>query len=131
MGKYITSNFTFNELSCRGTGKCEMDEQFMLLLQKIRIEFGRPMIITSGYRHPDYNQKVSPKTGRTGPHTKGQAVDVLISGRDAVRLFAIAQQMGMTGFGWNQRGPHNKRFLHIDNLPNIEGKQPRPTTWSY
>lgn len=130
MGRYITSNFTFNELACRGTGICEMDEEYMELLQKIRNEFGRPMIITSGYRHPDWNEKVS-TTGRHGPHTKGQAVDVLISGADAVELMAIAKMNGMTGFGWNQKGPHNKRFLHLDNLPNIVGKQPRPHTWSY
>ena len=130
MGRYITSNFTFNELACRGSGECKMDQDYMELLQQLRTEFDRPMVITSGYRSPDYNIKVS-KTGSHGPHTTGRAVDVLISGKDAVRLFAMAQQMGMTGFGWNQKGPRNKRFIHLDNLPNIDGKQPRPHVWTY
>jgi len=130
MGKYLTPNFTIDELSCRGTGVCRMDENFLELLQQIRNHFGKPMVVTSGYRHPDYNEKVS-KTGRTGPHTKGQAVDVLITGKDAIKLFAIAQNLGMTGIGLNQRGPHNKRFIHMDNLPDIPGKQPRPHCWTY
>ena len=130
MGRYLTPNFTFNEMACRGTGECKMDGVFLELLQEIRNEFKRPMIITSGYRSPEWNEKVS-TTGRHGPHTKGQAVDILISGSEAVELMAIAKTYGMTGFGWNQKGPHNKRFLHLDNLPNIDGNQPRPHTWSY
>lgn len=135
MGKYLTPNFTIDELQCRGTGVCNMDEEFMELLQQVRNNFGRPMVVTSGYRHPDYNEQLQKKgitkTGRTGPHTTGKAVDILITGKEAIRLFAIAQNLGMTGIGLNQRGPHDKRFIHMDNLPNVPGKQPRPHCWTY
>ena len=112
-----------------------MDEEFMELLQQVRNNFGKPMVVTSGYRHPDYNEELQKrgitKTGRTGPHTTGKAVDILITGREAIRLFAIAQNLGMTGIGLNQRGPHEKRFIHMDSLPNIPGRQPRPHCWTY
>ena len=111
--KYLTKSFTFEEMKCRGTGLCDMDPVFMEKLQLIRDEFGQPMYPSSGFRHPDWNEKVS-STGRHGPHTTGHAVDIVISGRDAIRLMAIAQKHGMTGIGVSQKGPHDKRFLHLE-----------------
>ena len=124
--KYLTKSFTFEELKCRGTGLCDMDPAFLEKLQLIRDEFGKPMYPSSGYRHPDHNEKVS-TTGRHGPHTTGHAVDIAISGRDAIRLMAIAQKHGMTGIGVSQKGPHDKRFLHLDDLTGDN----RPWIWSY
>ena len=129
MGSYLTPHFKIDEMKCRGTGICEMDQVFMELLEQIRKEYGKPMIVTSGFRHPDYNEIIS-TTGRTGPHTFGQACDILVSGNDAMVLQMIAKEMGMTGIGLRQHGPHNKRFIHLDNLPNMPG-QKRPWTWTY
>jgi hypothetical protein len=36
----------------------------------------------------------------------------------------------MTGIGVAQRGPHDKRFIHLDDLKNSE-QNPRPWIWSY
>ena len=65
MGKYITPHFTTDEMRCKGTGICTMDEVFMELLETIRCEYGKPMIVTSGYRAPEYNAKIS-KSGSKG-----------------------------------------------------------------
>ncbi|MEO5330361.1 MAG: D-Ala-D-Ala carboxypeptidase family metallohydrolase, partial [Magnetococcus sp. THC-1_WYH] len=51
-------------------------------LENLRREFNRPMPVSSGYRCPMHNARVS-KTGFSGPHTTGQAVDIVISGEDA------------------------------------------------
>ena len=128
MGSYLTPHFKIDEMKCRGTGICEMDQVFMELLERIRKEYGKPMIVSSGFRHPDYNEIVS-TTGRTGPHTFGQACDILVSGNDVMVLQMIAKEMGMTGIGVKQHGPHNKRFIHLDNLDN--STHPRPHLWSY
>ena len=93
--KYLTKNFTVNELKCRGTGGCDMSQSFMERLQLIRDDFGRPLFPTSGFRHPDYNETVS-TTGRTGPHTTGHAVDIQIFGAEALKLIEIAQAHGLT-----------------------------------
>tara|TARA_R100000963_G_C4642571_1_gene106252 strand:- start:1287 stop:1694 length:408 start_codon:yes stop_codon:yes gene_type:complete len=130
MGKYLTPHFTIKEMRCKGTGICEMNDVFMEILEQIRSEYGKPMFISSGFRHPDHNERVS-STGRTGPHTKGQACDVLCMGEDAMLIAKIAKELGMTGFGFRQHGPYQKRFLHLDNLPNIVKVQKRPWTWSY
>ena len=129
MSRHLTPHFTEDEMRCKGTGQCEMENDFMKILEKIRLEYGKPIWINSGFRHPDYNAKVS-KTGRTGPHTYGQACDIKVSGDDANRIVYLALKHGMTGIGVSQKGPHKKRFIHVDNLPNSDN-HPRPTQWSY
>lgn len=125
---YITKNFTTDEMACTCCGKSDMDENFMKTLQSIRDEMQRPLRITSGFRCQAHNQIIS-TTGKHGPHTKAKACDILISGADAMRLFAVAQKHGVSGIGMNQRGKHAKRFVHLDTLTPEEG--PRPTVWTY
>jgi uncharacterized protein YcbK (DUF882 family) len=104
-----------------------MDAVFLEQLDELRHMYGKPLIITSGYRCPDHNAAVS-ATGRTGPHTTGRAADLRVDRRDALQLLKLALALNFTGIGVNQKG--NGRFLHVDNLPNAHG-QPRPTIWSY
>ncbi len=115
-------------MACGCCGKSDMDDEFMRVLQSIRDEMQRPLKITSGFRCEKHNSKVS-STGKTGPHTFAKAADILISGADAMRLFAVAQKHGVSGVGMSQRGDHAKRFVHLDILSPDEG--PRPTVWTY
>ena len=126
--------FTVEELSCQrgacpycgGKGPEMMDGDLMRKLVAIRRETGIPMAVTSAYRCPEYNAEVS-KTGKTGPHTTGHAVDVRCSGKDAHALLSAALRFGITGVGVSQRGAHNARFLHFDDLHT----ELRPWVWSY
>ena len=124
--KYLTKNFTVDELKCRGTGVCDMSQSFMERLQLIRDDYGRPLNPTSGFRAPEYNEKVS-STGRSGPHTTGHACDIHIFGAEALELIKIAQAHGITGIGFKLHGPKNKRFIHLDDLTGPA----RPNSWSY
>ena len=125
---HITQNFTTDEMACTCCGKADMDEEFMKTLQSIRDEMQRPLKVTSGYRCEKHNERVS-STGKSGPHTYAKAADILISGADAMRLFAVAQKHGVSGVGMSQKGTHSKRFVHLDILSPDEG--PRPTVWTY
>ena len=138
MAKYVTKNFTIDEVKCR-CGECDlsdMDPDFMGMLQGIRDELGTRMPVTSGVRCSTHNQRVS-TTGPNGPHVPhethgGRATDIHIYGSEALRLVEIAKRHGMTGIGIAQRGPRNKRFIHLDNHDPKEGfKGPRPHIWSY
>jgi len=120
--------FSVDELKCKGTDECEMDERFMKKLEALRHEFNEPMIVSSGYRHESYNQVIG--GAKNSPHLYGKAVDVVISGKSAYRLMKLAIQYGFTGIGVSQRGPHEKRFLHIDTMEN-SATHPRPWIWSY
>ena len=119
-------HFTEDEMRCKcGCGKADMNPDFMDKLEALRVRFRKPLPVVSGYRCPTYNAKVS-KTGADGPHTTGRAVDIRISGAHAAVLLTEAAT-NFTGFGFNQKGPHEQRFIHLDDL--VEG--PRPNVWSY
>ena len=120
--------FSVDELKCKGTDECEMDEEFMEKLEALRHEFNEPMIVSSGYRHESYNQVI--RGAKNSPHLYGKAVDIVISGKSAYRLMKLAIEHGFTGIGVSQRGPHEKRFLHIDTMENSD-THPRPWIWSY
>ncbi|MFZ5760961.1 MAG: YcbK family protein [Thermodesulfobacteriota bacterium] len=125
----MTEHFADKELTCKcGCGKAAMDERFMARLEQLRLAFGAPMIVTSAYRCPFYNHKVS-NTGHQGPHTTGMAVDIAISGPEAYTLVLLAMQLGFSGIGIRQSGPHAGRFVHVDDLP--VASWPRPRIWSY
>ena len=105
-----------------------MTDAFIDRLDDLREQLGFPLIITSGYRCPKHNNAVS-TTGDDGPHTTGRAADVGISGPAALALVRRATGDGMQGIGLNQRGPHEKRFVHLDDLQSPE--HPRPNLWTY
>lgn len=105
-----------------------ISNRFVFKLEKLRVAAGFPFKIASGSRCPAHNQKVS-GTGPDGPHTK-EAVDITVSGADALQLVGLAIEHGFTGIGVSQKGEHGKRFIHLDDLPNAPG-QPRPWVWSY
>ncbi len=112
-----------------GSGYLHMDPLFIKMLDDLRESCDFPFNISSGYRTPEYNHYVS-KSGDSGPHTTGRAVDILVSGENALKLIQNAVRLGFTGIGVNQRGNYSSRFVHIDNLPSSEGR-PRPHIWSY
>jgi len=120
--------FSIDELKCKGTDECNMDEEFMERLVTLRHKFNKPMVISSGYRSSSYNQIIG--GARNSPHLYGKAVDVLVSGKAAHKLIGLAIQHGFTGIGVSQRGSHESRFLHIDTMDNSD-IHPRPWVWSY
>ena len=66
--------FSRKEMECKGTGECDMNEGFMSKLIKVREKYNKPMIITSGFRHPAHNMVVG--GARNSPHTQGRAADI-------------------------------------------------------
>lgn len=125
----MTDHFSKHELVCKcGCGRAEMEPKFLEDLERLRLAYGAPMIVTSAFRCPFYNNKVS-TTGKSGPHTTGMAVDISVSGPEAYKLVLFAIQFGFSGIGVGQRGPHPGRFIHLDNLP--VAAYPRPRIWSY
>jgi len=121
--------FSRRELECRcGCGRAEFDKGFLYMLRTFRVEAGLPMVVSSGCRCPEHNVKAS-KTGPDGPHTFG-AVDILCYGDRARQWSWLAAELGFTGIGLHQRGPHAQRFLHLDMI-QPGGKHPRPWLWTY
>lgn len=97
-----------------------MNPEFMSLLITLRKELDFPFRITSHFR--DEKKK--------GAHYFGRAVDINVWGERAYILINSAEEYGMTGIGISQKGPTNKRFLHLDNMSTTD-KRPRPWVWTY
>lgn len=117
-------NFKASEFDCKHTGLNRMQPEFMDLLQALRTRYGKPMIITSGYRDPMH--PVEARKGSPGTHTLGLAADVACHGADAHQILRLALDMGFTGVGVNQHGA--SRFIHLDIAT---APFSRPTVWSY
>ncbi len=127
--KWPWPNFTPSEMCCRGNGSIVVVPSFMDRLQGLRDILGRPLKISSGYRSPEHNAKVS-NTGRDGPHTTGMATDILAYGGNAHDILRLAMVAGFSGIGIQQKGPLNRRFIHLDTLSAIRDGA-RPNLWSY
>ena len=118
--------FSMYEFKCSHTGKCEMNPDFIDKLNDLRLAFGKPMRITSGFR--DVTHPIEAKKKTSGAHTTGQAADIAVSREDAFDILSLALTKGFTGIGIQQKG--SGRFIHLDTLKNTK-ERPRPTVWSY
>jgi uncharacterized protein YcbK (DUF882 family) len=116
-------NFKSEEFDCSHCGKNEMKPEFMGKLQAFRIQYGKPMRITSGYRCPEH--PLEAKKSKPGAHASGLACDVSVDGQEAYNILKLAFQLGFKGVGVNQKG--TGRFIHLDTLEET----PRPNVWSY
>lgn len=93
-------------------------------LQAFRMQYGKPMRITSGYRCPEH--PIEAKKDKPGAHASGLACDVGVDGKQAYELMKHAFALGFTGIGVSQKGS-GPRFIHLDMLEEA----PRPNIWSY
>ena len=97
----MTDNFTLNELIASKTAhELNIYEQFAPskevkanlkllcenVLQPLRIEYGMPITVNSGYRSPRLNEAV--KGSKNSDHLRGMAAD--ITGKDVKMLYDLA-----------------------------------------
>ena len=123
-----TKNFSNKELSCSCCGENEMNKETLIALQRLRDAIGKPISLSSAYRCPTHNDKIS-STGKEGPHTTGKAIDISCSGKMAHEIlsFAMIRSNTWKGIGISQKGKHKSRFIHLDTIESDN----RPWIWSY
>lgn len=96
-----------------------MQEEFLGMLEKVRVAIGRPIFLSSAYRCPEHNRAVGGSS--QSYHLKGQAVDIVcISAIDRYKLVAEALKSGFNGIGVA------RQFVHIDNR-----QEKTERLWSY
>lgn len=123
-GNDMKNYFSEEELACKHCGEYFFDEAFLNRLNEIRVTFNRPMVVTSAYRCKDHPIEAAKE--KPGAHNKGKAVDIKVSGEDAIDLVVAAGLNGIRRIGVKQKGEWNDRFIHLDcddDLPNA--------MWSY
>lgn len=117
--------FKREEFACKHTGECRMRLKFMDKLLALRKIYNRPMVITSGYRHPTH--PIEAKKKAPGEHTMGMAADIACDGGQAFIIVKEAILLGFTRVGVSQRAGVG-RYVHI----GLGGEGlPEPRIWSY
>lgn len=106
----ITKNFTLEELlrsatasrlSIPNTPSVSVTHNLILLcnhiLQPLRNAYGKPIIVTSGYRSPELNKAIG--GAKNSQHMRGQAADIKGSGgaipQENRRLFDLIQKLNL------------------------------------
>lgn len=105
----ITEHFTVAEMACKcGCGLCDMESDFMILLEKLRKLIGKPIIVTSGRRCPSHSVSVGGYANDA--HVKGFAADIIVDGLTSYDVAEYAEKCGFTGIGII-----NNTAVHVDN----------------
>ncbi len=107
----ISENFMLDEFQCTCCQRVMLHNKFLDKLQDLRTKIGKPIIITSGYRCPSYNEDVGGTKGSY--HLYGMAADVYAPEFPLEELLKAAEQIGFPGIGFY---PDN-HFLHLDVRP--------------
>ena len=87
-------------------------------LQPIREKLNRPMIITSGFRNSQVNKLVGGVS--TSQHTKGQAVDFIVSGMTPAQ---IIEKIKSYGVEYDQLINEYDKWVHISYVKGKNRKQ--------
>lgn len=105
----LTQNFRVKEFACTdGSDPIFIDSELVVILQKVRNHFGKPVTITSAYRTPTRNKSVGGTT--YSQHLYGMAADIKVSGVTPKKVADYAETLlpGRGGIGLYET------FTHID-----------------
>ena len=124
-------NFSFSELLYSNTAEQyriknipDLEEADNLLelivycLQPIRDKLGKPMIISSGYRCEELNNKIGGV--KNSQHTKGQAVDFKVKGMTAKEVINFIVD---NDFEFDQLINEHDMWVHISYAKGKNRKQ--------
>lgn len=115
--------FTYSEFDqpgLPGSGARYMSTDFIHMLDAVRRAVGFPLVVTSGYRSPEYNEEVGGVANSS--HIKGLAVDLAAPTDDM--KYEIAQaaiSQGINRIGWG------RTFIHLD----IDKDKTPNVVWNY
>lgn len=105
----LSTNFKVKEFACKdGSDKILIDGDLVAYLQKIRDWAGTAVTINSGYRTKSYNESIGGATNSY--HVKGQAADIVVSGKTTLNVARKAEDLGMKGI----MQYITSGFVHVD-----------------
>ena len=108
--KHITPHFQVKEFACSdGSRVVFISDDLVNLLENIRMHYGKPLHITSGYRTVAYNAKQKGSSPKS-QHCNGLAADIWVEGVSIKALYDyVCEALGNHG----GVGIYNT-FVHVD-----------------
>lgn len=91
--RQITDHFRVYEFACSdGSDVVFVSQALADILENIRVHFGKPVHINSGYRTVSYNKTVSGSSS-TSQHCNGLAADIHVDGHTHQEVYNYACQL--------------------------------------
>ena len=88
--KQITPHFKVREFACSdGSDVVFVAPSLVDILEAIRVHFGRPVTVTSGYRTVSYNASIK-NSSKKSQHCNGLAADIQVEGHTPVEVYNYA-----------------------------------------
>ena len=104
----VAEHFKLKEFACKNSEPIIISEKLCDILEDIRVHFGKPVTITSGYRTPEHNAKIGGAV--KSRHMLGLAADIKIPGVKPSDVATYARTLMPTYGGI---GTYST-FTHID-----------------
>ena len=106
-GPWLWASFTPKEISCRHCGEIFLDPKSMDALQRLRVNWGRPIVLTSAHRCVTHNKNVG---GAKNSQHLNVAFDCACPAENQDDFVKAALDVGFRGVGkYPSRG-----FVHLD-----------------
>lgn len=113
----VSEHFKVREFRCQdGSDPVFIDTELVVLLEKIRVHFDKPVTITSGFRTASHNATVA-KAAKYSQHLYGRAADIRVEGISVENVAAYAETLlsGRGGIGTYPPGLGRANgWVHVD-----------------
>jgi len=110
--KQRSKNFHDREFVCRDGSYIPMKEKAIEMIQAVRDELDKPIIINSAYRSPAYNKKIG--GAPASKHMLAEAIDFSVPGMRPVDVYAVVLYVVQTKFkNLGGIGLYDT-FVHVD-----------------
>ena len=114
----LEENFLLSEFLCKVGFELKLDMRLPNMLQLLRNKADKPIMISSGYRTPEYNLSINGSPN--SQHLLGRAADIWVPGFSAYTIAKMAIAIGFKGVGIYDT------FTHVDvrtELHNTVGRK--------
>lgn len=112
----VAEFFRLDEFQCPCCKKVMFHPLLLQKLELLREQIAKPVIITSGFRCPSYNQEVGGV--KNSYHLLGMAADIHVPGVSLACVLTLAEEIGFKGIGIYPA----RNFLHLDIRPTKQAR---------